>query len=122
VSEEKFEGYEHPPGPYASGWYLNRHLVGSGALKYPQLSFGLNDLPFTDVTVREGSTYHAAILTDDQVYQSALTVKEPHAYTPALLEQKHWPHHRVFSRNWWSNHQRTENELVKFIYQATETA
>ncbi|HET9054572.1 MAG TPA: AAA domain-containing protein, partial [Cyclobacteriaceae bacterium] len=121
VSEDTFGGYEHTPAQYSSGWYLNRHLVTAGALHYPQLSFGLNAMPFTDIAVREGAMYHAAVLTDDQVYQSALTVKEPHAYTPALLEQKHWQHHRVFSRNWWSNQQRTTNELVKFIYQATET-
>jgi hypothetical protein len=120
VSEDKFEGYEHRSYPYASGWYLNRHLVNSGALKYPQLSFPLNDMPFTDITVREGKNYHGAILTDDQVYQSSLTVKEPYAYTPALLDQKHWHYHRVFSRDWWSNRQRTEDELVKFIYHATE--
>ncbi len=121
VSEDKFEGYEHQPYQYSSGWYLNRHLVNSGAMKYPQLSFSLNEMPFTDIAVREGKSYHAAVLTDDQTYQSSLTVKEPHAYTPALLEQKHWHYHRVFSRNWWSNQQRTEDELVKFIYQATET-
>jgi hypothetical protein len=121
VSEDKFEGFEHQPYRYSSGWYLNRHLVNSGALKYPQLSFSLNEMPFTDIAVMEGNKYHGAVLTDDQVYQSSLTVKEPHAYTPALLKQKHWHYHRVFSRNWWSNRQRTEDELVKFIYQATET-
>jgi hypothetical protein len=120
VSENKFEGFEHQSHQYSSGWYLNRHLVSAGALKYPQLSFSLNEMPFTDIAVRDGNNYHGAVLTDDQVYQSSLTVKEPHAYTPALLEQKHWHYHRVFSRNWWSNQQRTEDELVKFIYQATE--
>jgi hypothetical protein len=121
ISEDKFEGYEHKPYQYSSGWYLNRHLVNSGALKYPQLSFSFNEMPFTDIAVREGKNYYVAVLTDDQIYQSSLTVKEPHAYTPALLEQKHWQYHRVFSRNWWSNQQRTEDELVKFIYQATES-
>lgn len=121
VSENKFEGFAQQSYQYGSGWYLNRHLVGSGALKYPQLSFALNEMPFTDIAVTESGKYHAAILTDDQVYQSSLTVKEPHAYTPALLEKKHWEYHRVFSRNWWSNQQKTEDELVKFIYQATES-
>ena len=121
VSQDKFEGYAHQPYQYSSGWYLNRHLVGAGVLKYPQLSFSLNEMPFTDITVQEGNTFYAAVLTDDQVYQSSLTVKEPHAYTPALLEQKHWQYHRVFSRNWWSNRERTEGELVKFIYQSTES-
>lgn len=106
--------------PYSSGWYLNRHLVTSGALKYPQLSFALNEMPFTDIAIHESKNYQAVILTDDQVYQSSLTVKEPHVYTPAILEQKHWHYHRVFSRNWWSNQQRTEDELMKFIYRATE--
>ncbi|HNC10907.1 MAG TPA: hypothetical protein PLF59_03965, partial [Cyclobacteriaceae bacterium] len=71
--------------------------------------------------VREGKTYHAAVLTDDQLYQAAPTVKEPHAYTPALLNQKNWQYFRVASRNWWSNRERVEEELTKFIYQATES-
>lgn len=121
VSRDEVEGYERQPYQYSSRWYLNRHLVNSGALKYPQLAFALNEMPFADIAITEGGKYHAVVLTDDQVYQSSLTVKEPHAYTPALLEQKHWHYHRVFSRNWWSNRQRTENELVRFIYQATET-
>jgi AAA domain/Protein of unknown function (DUF4011) len=120
VSEDKFEGHEHRPSAYSSDWYLGRQLASSGTTKYPQLSFSLNEMPFTDITVRDGKNYQAAILTDDQIYQSSLTVKEPHAYTPALLNQKHWPYHRVFSRNWWNSRQRTEDELVKFIYQATE--
>jgi AAA domain/Protein of unknown function (DUF4011) len=120
VSEDKFEGFAHQFYEYSSGWYLNRHLVSAGVMKYPQLSFSLNEMPFTDITIRDRNTYQAAVLTDDQVYQSSLTVKEPHAYTPALLSQKHWQYHRVFSRNWWINRQRTEDELVKFIYQATE--
>lgn len=120
VSEDRFEGFEHQPYQYPSGWYLTRQLVRAGALKYPQFSFSQNEMPFTDITVRENKAYHAAVLTDDQIYQSSLTMKEPHAYTPALLEQKHWHYHRVFSRNWWSNQSRTEDELIKFIYQATE--
>lgn len=120
VSENRFEGFAHQSHPYSSDWYLNRHVVNVGSLKYPQLSFSLNEMPFTEVTIRENKNYHAALLTDDLVYQSSLTVKEPHAYTPALLEQKHWPYHRVFSRNWWSNQSRTEDELVKFIYRATD--
>lgn len=120
VSEGSFDGYEREAFQYASGWYLNRHVVGSGASKYPQLSFSINEMPFTDITVREGKVYHAAVLTDDQLYQSAPTVKEPHAYTPALLNQKNWQYFRVVSRNWWTNRERVEDELAKFIYQATE--
>lgn len=121
VSEDSFEGYGQEQFKYASGWYLNRHVIGSGALKYPQLSFTVNEMPFTDIIVREGKTYYAAVLTDDQVYQAALTVKEPHAYTPALLTQKNWQYFRVLSRNWWSNRERVEEGLTKFIYQATES-
>ncbi len=120
VSEHKFEGFEQEPYAYSSGWYLNRHLVSAGAAKYSKLSFPLNEMPFTDITIRDVKYYSGAILTDDQLYQSTLTVKEPHAYIPALLNQKHWHYHRVFSRNWWTYRQRTEDELVKFIYQSTE--
>lgn len=103
---------------HTSGWYLNQHLVEHGKAHYPNISFSVNTLPFTDVVLTEDE--HAAVLlTDDEVYKESLTVKEAHAYTPALLEQKHWRYHRVFSRNWWINLPETAESLVKFIYQGT---
>jgi hypothetical protein len=41
-------------------------------------------------------------------------------YTPALLAQKNWTYHRMFSRSWWMDREKVENELAKFIYQITK--
>lgn len=121
VSESRLESTEHQSDSYPSAWYLSNHLVNTGATKYPQLAFAFNGMPFADIAIKEGEKYKAVVLADDQAYQSSVTVKEPHAYTPALLEQKHWHYHRVFSRNWWSNRQRAEHALVKFIGGVIET-
>lgn len=104
---------------HASDWYLRDHLIEHGKAHYSNVSFSANMLPFTDVVLTDDELA-AVLLTDDEVYKNSLTVKEAHAYTPALLEQKHWKYHRVFSRNWWINTPKAAESMIKFIYQLTE--
>ncbi len=58
------------------------------------------ELPFADLTVREGNAYTALLLTDDDQYYRQ-SPKEAHAYLPFALEAKHWPFRRVWSREYW---------------------
>ncbi len=103
----------------APQWYLHQHLAAHSKTLNPPLLFSAKTLPFTDAVVMQ-TMANAALLTDDGNYKNALTAKEAHAYTPVLLEQKHWPNHRFFSRNWWLNRQKTLQELTKFIFRVTE--
>ncbi|KAB7726113.1 DUF4011 domain-containing protein [Rudanella paleaurantiibacter] len=60
------------------------------------------ELPVADLTVREGDTYAALILTDDDQYYRQ-TVKEAHALLPFALRDKQWPYERHWSREFWKN-------------------
>ncbi len=63
-----------------------------------QLSF---ELPFADVTVKNGEQYDSLILTDDDLYYQSLSAKEVHAYLPINLQEKGWTFQRIWSREWW---------------------
>jgi len=67
--------------------------------------------PFYDLAAQQGKRYHGAIFTDDNFYYESLSTKAPHALLPQLLKMKNWPNIRVYSRNYWSDKKRFENEL-----------
>ncbi len=70
--------------------------------------------PFHDLTVRRGERFNGAIFTDDNFYFESLSAKAPHALLPQLLSKKNWPYRRVYSRNFWSDRKRVENEVKGF--------
>jgi hypothetical protein len=76
-------------------------------------TFCLEILPYTDITIidKEGN-YKGAVLTDDVRYYQALTVKEIHAYTPMMLQQKKWPYCTIYSRQYWKHKEKVLAELT----------
>jgi hypothetical protein len=103
---------------YSSTWYLSSKLVGA-KIAQPNIEVIPSPLPFSDLAINHSNKLVGVILADDELFYSSLTVKEPFAYTPLLLAHKHWKFHRVYSRNWWLDPERTHQELNKFIYQLT---
>jgi hypothetical protein len=61
----------------------------------------VEELPFADLTVKNEAQYESLILTDDELYQQAISAKETHAYGPLLLRAKGWQFERMWSREWW---------------------
>ena len=78
-------------------------------------TFALNTLPFADINVIQSDEHLGIILTDDVRYFSSLSAKDVHAYTPALLTKKNWKYHMVFSRNFWKDREKVENDLMVFV-------
>jgi len=120
VSEGNFKFQVVSNGKHSSDWYLSTHVI-NWSKQNSKLSFSSHALPFTDIIIENGKNRLAAVLTDDQLYYSSLTVKEVHIYTPDLLQQKNWKYHRVFSRSWWMDREATENELAKFVYHVNDS-
>ena len=120
VSEGNFKLQVVSNGKHSSDWYLSTHVI-NWSKQNSKLSFSSHALPFTDIIIENGKNRLAAVLTDDQLYYSSLTVKEAHIYTPDLLQQKNWKYHRVFSRSWWMDREATENELAKFVYHVNDS-
>jgi hypothetical protein len=65
------------------------------------------ELPFADLTIREGGRYQGLVLTDDDQYFGQ-TTKEAHAYRPFALIERHWPFQRKWSRETWRQTGRAE--------------
>lgn len=81
-----------------SSWLLKHRLQQTALEKGDTV---LEELPFADLTVKKGESYEKVVLTDDELYQQAISVKESHAYIPLLLRAKGWSFERRWSREWW---------------------
>jgi DNA polymerase III delta prime subunit len=95
--------------------YLNEKLKQWAAAKFVTHQVHINTLPFSDIHLTKDGKYLGVILTDDSRYMSSGNIKDSHAYTYALLQNKNWEFHTVFSRNYWFERERTENDLTRFI-------
>lgn len=115
VHEQKFVPATHHNLDVNSSWYLTTHLQEWVQQRLNGYAFDANTLPCTDISIRNTNHYLGAILTDDARYLRSLSVKDAHAYTPALLNQKNWRYHMIFSRNFWKDRDKIESELMRFI-------
>jgi len=82
------------------------HAVNKTEMKLKENAF-----PYYDLAVQQGKLFKGAIFTDDNFYYEALSAKAPHALLPQLLRKKNWPNLRVYSRNYWSDRNRLENDM-----------
>lgn len=117
VSEGNYRFTEPVIENHSPDWFLSNQLLKwktNGAI-----TLTTHSLPFTDMVLCQGKNQLAVLLTDDHLYYSCSTVKQPHVYTPLLLEQKHWTYHRIFSRSWWMDRESAENDLKRFVSQIT---
>ncbi|AKD03253.1 AAA domain-containing protein [Pontibacter korlensis] len=72
------------------------------------------EVPFADLTWVKSAAYQGVVLTDDDLYYSALSVRHSHADIPQLLQQRHWPYKRVYSRQLWEKPEKTVEGVRKF--------
>lgn len=113
VDQRRFVPQNHYPVPEeASPWYLKDQLCRWSAERLGDISFEINALPFSDVSIRQQNQYTGMVLTDDVRYQQSLSAKDAHVYTPALLQQKNWSYRTIYSRNFWKDRERVEYELM----------
>ena len=91
VSEGNYRPKPKEIGGYKSSVSLKDKLLSAQNYK---------ELPFADITVKNGKYYDSLILTDDDLYFSSHSPKETHAYLPLLLKQKGWKFSRLWSRSW----------------------
>jgi hypothetical protein len=85
--------------------------------KWPEYELEESYLPYFDLIVKKEGRPLGALFTDDNQYHQSLSVKADHAIYPQLLELKHWPYLRVFTRNLWQDPDKFYNEVSKFLTQ-----
>jgi hypothetical protein len=115
VDQRRYVPQVHTNIKQQPSWYLNTQIKKWGENKFQNLAFEINSMPYADLHFRSNGHYQGIVLTDDIHYFSSLSVKDSFAYTPSLLNKKNWDFHYVFSRNFWSDKERVEDDLLKFI-------
>ncbi|MHA6246719.1 AAA domain-containing protein [Pontibacter sp. CAU 1760] len=68
-------------------------------------------VPFADLTRVQGRRYTSVVLTDDDLYYSHVSVRHSHADVPQLLQQRHWPFTKVYSRQFWADREEVLRRL-----------
>ena len=69
------------------------------------------EVPFADLTSKHDQQYTGVVLTDDDLYHSHLSVRHSHADVPYLLQQRHWPYQKVYSRQFWAEQEEVLRRL-----------
>lgn len=95
VSEGRYKPSPVSMPGFRVDWFLREKLLQ----EKPSL---VRELPFADLTIKAEAVYKGLVLTDDDLYYRSGSSKEPHAYLPLLLQNKHWPFSRVYSRQYWT--------------------
>ncbi|MFZ6010147.1 MAG: AAA domain-containing protein [Bacteroidota bacterium] len=115
VDQRRFKPQVHYSVKQQSTWYLNTQLKQWAERKFQKLQFEADTLPLADLHFKMDGNHLGIILTDDVRYFTSLSVKDSFAYVPSLISQKNWEYHIVFSRNYWQDHERVEDDLLRFI-------
>lgn len=95
-------------------WYLSERIKGLLTEKYPDVSV-MRDLPFADLTVAINGQPMGLIVTDDQIYHDAVSVKDIHVYKPLTLSKNKWRFKGFFSRELWLDQEAVSEKLNKFV-------
>jgi hypothetical protein len=115
VHEGTYKAYTKSAFTKNKDWYLSSRIKEWGEERLNQFTFNTDTLPFSDVGVLFENQHLAVILTDDDNYFSSLSVKHSHAYIPTILTQKNWKYRMIYSRNFWKDREKMEQELLFFI-------
>lgn len=119
VWEKKFV-YEVPLAEHRSpAWYLK------GQLKTWDRDYDfqfVEELPFSDLTIKKKKQYHGLILTDDDLYHGSPSEKETFVYKPSALTSKHWNYKLFHSRNHWLDKDKVREKLNRFLEDLDEQA
>lgn len=112
VSDKKFVPSSNQTVEFGQQWYL-KHKLKEWAEEYDASFTG--ELPFADITVRQGENYHGLMLTDDDQFYNGASVKETFVYKPGLLQQKQWKHRFFHSREFWLDKDKVKEKVGRFL-------
>jgi DNA polymerase IIIc chi subunit len=95
-------------------WYLSERLkeLAKGSFEGVEIA---QSLPFADLTISVDGAARGLVLTDDQLYHDAVSVKDAHVYKPLTLSKKKWRFRGFFSRELWLDKELVTEKINKFI-------
>ncbi len=122
VSDQKQSPINLAKSKHNPAWYLKSKIKEAAHFEKTELE--TNCLPFADLVVKKNhlpdgqeNQFCGLIFTDDDLYHQSISVKDPHALMPRLLEQKNWKYTMLYSRSYWQDSHKFFNEVAKFVTQ-----
>lgn len=115
VADGRFKPFVNFNNNTKTNWYLKDIVESWGTEKFPDKQFMKDVLPFADVSAHLENNNVGLILTDDELYRQNPSAKDLHASMPNLFEKKKWKYMRIYSRNYWQDHEKFFNEVAKFV-------
>ncbi|RNI30789.1 DUF4011 domain-containing protein [Rufibacter immobilis] len=112
VSEHGFSPQPSAPAGIPSALLLYPALLEEFGQNSTNLEMSL-ELPFADLTFRNGNRYEAVLLTDDDLYYRRPSAKASHADVPLRLQARGWKYGAVYSRQFWSQPQQVWQRLTE---------
>jgi hypothetical protein len=112
VSEGRYKPSITPEVSSSKNWYLKKKILENSSFEGVDFS---TELPFGDITLKEGNDFLGVILTDDDLYYQNPSMKDAHAYSRFSLSNKNWKFKGIFSREYWSNKSDVEESINRFI-------
>ena len=116
VSQGKYIPKAKEPDGYNATWYLKDKIAEIITKNHQQFQV-THELPFADITIKQNDRYQGLLMTDDHLYHQAISIKDPHVYTPFTLHHKKWKFKGFFSREYWRNRELVEEQLMRFMSQ-----
>ena len=74
-------------------------------------------MPFADISIKRKNVFLGLIMTDDDIYYQAQSVKEAHVYLPQVCNIKSWKYHYIYSRDYWLDPKQVKENIMRFINQ-----
>ena len=121
VSEGKYQPTPYDTSQHRIDWFLQNKLQQWGKMSLKKVKIA-PALPFTDLTLSvtgKQSGYLGLIRTDDELYYQSVSAKEMHVYLPFIMESKNWKHKFIYSREYWQDPEKVQEDLLRFVNMAT---
>jgi hypothetical protein len=118
VSNGNYRPQQPADTSHSEDWYLKSRLREGVFGLQGDIDFN-NEMPFADLSIKQGEKYIGLLMTDDDLYYQSPSIKEAHVYLPHTFNMKNWKHKEVFSREFWIDRDQVNEKIVRFINQNT---
>ncbi len=107
---------------HVADWYLSGAILKWSSTEKLPCGLAACPWPGSDIVITENAACGGLMLCDDEIYEQMITAKDSHVYTPQLIEQKAWPWLRIYSRNWWLDREKVQQEISRFAFRQSHSA
>ncbi|WP_109832525.1 AAA domain-containing protein [Reichenbachiella versicolor] len=99
---------------HSKNWYLSAKIKDIEFNEFQHVDID-STMPYMDLAIQHKDNYIGGLLTDDELYHGAISVKASHVYKHYILKFKNWNYLSLFSRQYWSNPDHLRDQIKRLI-------